>query len=105
MPKYANSIRFQVETDLATIETAVIADMKNKGRLSDLVSTAGNRKALLIAEVLAVLQRMSGISVVMAYASAAIPQIGWLTSNDCAVILCFVWIVFGLFSTVLVNWV
>ncbi|XP_054277682.1 facilitated trehalose transporter Tret1-like isoform X2 [Macrosteles quadrilineatus] len=94
----------EVENDLSVIEKAVIADMQNKGRLKDLVSTAGNRKALLIAEMLAVLQRMSGISVVMAYASAAIPQTGGFTSNDCAVILCFIWIVFGLFSTVLVNW-
>ncbi|XP_054277683.1 facilitated trehalose transporter Tret1-like [Macrosteles quadrilineatus] len=94
----------EIENDLSVIEKAVLADMQNKGRLKNLVSTAGNRKALLIAEMLAVLQRMSGIGVVMAYASEAIPPIGGFTSDDSAMLLCFTWIVFGFASTFLVNW-
>uniref|UniRef100_A0A1B6FN52 Major facilitator superfamily (MFS) profile domain-containing protein n=1 Tax=Cuerna arida TaxID=1464854 RepID=A0A1B6FN52_9HEMI len=94
----------QVESQLVTMEKAVLADMQNKGHLADLVSTAGNRKALLITLVLAIVQRMAGISVIMAYASAAIPHIGSLSSNGCAIIMCIVWIIFGLFSTMLVDW-
>lgn len=93
----------EVEEELTAIEKAVMVDMKNKGRLSDLISTPGNRKALLTAEMLAALQRMSGISVIMAYASTALPQTGILTSNMCAIIMCFVWIVVGVWSTILVD--
>lgn len=94
-----------MEQELSTIEKAVEADMQNRGRFVDLVSTGGSRKALLIAQTLAVLQRLSGISVVMAYASAAIPHTGSLTPDHCAIILCLVWIVFGMMSTVLVGFV
>lgn len=92
-----------VEEELTGIERSVILDMQNKGTFRDLVSTPANRRALLIVEMAAILQRMSGISVIMAYASTAIPQTPSLTSNDCAIILCFVWIVFGVVSTLLVD--
>lgn len=90
---------------MSKIEKAVELDMRNKGRFVELVSTAGSRKALLIAQVLAVVQRLSGISVIMAYASAAIPQAGSLTPNSCAILLCVDWILFGFFATVLVGYV
>ena len=92
-----------VEEELTSIQRAVILDMQNRGTFRDLVSTPANIRALLIVEIAAILQRMSGISVIMAYASTAIPQTPYLTSNDCAIILCFVWIIFGVVSTLLVD--
>lgn len=81
------------------MERAVLTDLQSRGRPPDLVSTPGRRRALLISVMLAVLQRMSGVSVIMAYASAAIPQTWGLAPTDCAVLLCLDWILFGLAST------
>uniref|UniRef100_A0A1B6M492 Major facilitator superfamily (MFS) profile domain-containing protein n=2 Tax=Graphocephala atropunctata TaxID=36148 RepID=A0A1B6M492_9HEMI len=93
----------EVEEELEAISKAVASDMKNKGRVQDLVRTPAARRALFMTEVAAFLQRMSGSSVMMAYISSSVPQNGALSGDQCAVVLCCLWLVFGVWSTFLVD--
>lgn len=94
-----------VKEELETLENVVTEEMKNKKRLKDLVATKGNKKALLIVEALAIFQRMSGISALMAYTSTTLPKAGAgaLTPNDCVIVMGLVWVVSVFVATVLVD--
>uniref|UniRef100_A0A1B6EJD5 Major facilitator superfamily (MFS) profile domain-containing protein n=1 Tax=Cuerna arida TaxID=1464854 RepID=A0A1B6EJD5_9HEMI len=92
-----------VDEELEAISKAIKSDMKNKGRVQDLVRTSGARRALFMVEIAAFLQRMSGSSVMMAYISTSVPQDGVVSGDQCAVIMCSLWLVFGVWSTFLVD--
>lgn len=95
----------QEKDELEKMEHAVMEEMRNKKNFKDLVATRGNRKGLVTVEVLAVLQRMSGISALMAYTSTTLPSkgAGVLSPNDCVVIMGMVWVVSVFIATVLVD--
>ncbi|KAF6202771.1 hypothetical protein GE061_003173 [Apolygus lucorum] len=82
-----------------------IEDMKTKRSIRDLIKTPGNRKGLLIVEVLALVQRMSGISALMAYTSTTLPDrnIGILTVNDCVLVMGGIWVLSVFIATFLVD--
>lgn len=63
-----------VKEEMELMSTSVEEEMKSKGTLKDLVATPGNRRALLIVQMLALLQRMSGVSALMAYTSTTLPS-------------------------------
>ncbi|XP_075214921.1 uncharacterized protein LOC142320830 [Lycorma delicatula] len=92
-----------VETELNCIAKSVSEDMKNKKSVFDLFRTAGNRRALMMTEALAIFQRLSGISVIMAYAASAAPSSWVITNDQCAMLICLTWIIFGFWSTGLVD--
>lgn len=76
-----------VKLELTGIEDAVTADSRrNKSSYRELFATKGNRKALLMVEVIAITQRASGISAIMAYLSITLPEEGPLSPNDCVMI-------------------
>ncbi|XP_066909600.1 facilitated trehalose transporter Tret1 [Halyomorpha halys] len=95
----------EVKEELETLENVVTEEMRNKKRLKDLVETKGNRKALLVVEALAIFQRMSGISALMAYTSTTLPKAGAgsLSPNDCVIVMGLVWVVSVFVATVLVD--
>uniref|UniRef100_A0A0A9WMT7 Facilitated trehalose transporter Tret1 n=3 Tax=Lygus hesperus TaxID=30085 RepID=A0A0A9WMT7_LYGHE len=82
-----------------------IEDMNTNRSFRDLFETPGNRKGLLIVEVLALVQRMSGISALMAYTSTTLPQrnIGILTVNDCVLVMGGIWVLSVFIATFLVD--
>ncbi|KAF6205294.1 hypothetical protein GE061_019463 [Apolygus lucorum] len=65
-----------LDHELSEMSRRVERDMKNKGRFFDLVSTKGNRRAILIIAALAFFQRSSGISPTLAYSTMIMPQTG-----------------------------
>nr|BAQ02358.1 sugar transporter [Nilaparvata lugens] len=99
--------RSTIEDELQLIEHSVREEMKNKKTFSDLISTRGNRRGLLIVEMLAIFQRMSGISGVMAFTSITIKPFtifGILMTPDiCVIIMGVVWIISTFISTALVD--
>lgn len=92
-----------VEGELERICKSVSSDMSNKGRLRDLFNTVGARRALLMVEMAAFLQRMSGSSVIMAYVSSSLPEDGIVTGDQGAQLVCSLWLVFGVLSTLYVD--
>lgn len=66
-----------LDSELNGMKETVERDMKNRGRFIDLVTTPGNRKALIIIGMLAIFQRLSGISPTLAYSTTRIlPKTG-----------------------------
>lgn len=94
-----------VVNELETMELAVKDEMKNKRSFKDLVATKGNRRALIIVQALAVIQRMSGISALMAYTSTTLPPrgAGALDPNDCVIVMGTVWVASVFIATFLVD--
>lgn len=92
-----------VQEELTLIHNSVLEDIKNKGNIKSLLVNRRLRKALLITEVLAMLQRLSGSSVIMAYVSTALPDTDILTKHGCAIVICSIWIVLGMWSTTLID--
>ncbi|KAF6216018.1 hypothetical protein GE061_000355 [Apolygus lucorum] len=94
-----------VKEEMEKLNRNIEEEMMNKGTLKDLFATKGNRRALLIVEMLALLQRMSGVSALMAYTSTTLPSrgAGSLTPNDCVVVMGCVWVVSVFIATVLVD--
>lgn len=87
----------QIEMELTRVSKAVELEMESTGNIKDILGTKGNRKALLITEVLSVNQKFSGSTAIMAYASVtlpsdALPSIG---TNGCVIILGSVWVISG----------
>ncbi|XP_073999738.1 facilitated trehalose transporter Tret1-like isoform X2 [Rhodnius prolixus] len=94
-----------VKEEIEIISVAVQEEMKNKRSLRALVQTKGNRRALLIVEALATMQRMSGISALMAYSSITLPEpgAGRLSPNDCVIVMGLVWVVCVFIATIFVD--
>lgn len=92
-----------IQEELTLIHKSVLEDTKNKGSLKSLLVNKNLRKALLITEILAMLQRLSGSSVIMAYISTALPDTDILTKHGCAIVICSIWIVLGVWSTTLID--
>ncbi|XP_054277684.1 facilitated trehalose transporter Tret1-like [Macrosteles quadrilineatus] len=92
-----------VKKELETIEYSVRQDLKNKGRISDLVRTPGARRALFMTEMVAFLQRNSGSSVMTAYISTSLPKGGPISGDQCAIVMCGLYLIFGVLSTFLVD--
>lgn len=63
-----------VEIELKEMRMAVAEEMKSSGKWSDLISSAGNRKATLIVMVTSAFQRLCGISPLLAYSSTTLPE-------------------------------
>ncbi|XP_014259104.1 facilitated trehalose transporter Tret1-like [Cimex lectularius] len=94
-----------VKEEMEIIEKNVIKEMCNKHTMKDLIATSGNRKALIIVEMLAILQRMSGISALIAYTSTTLPPqgAGMLGRNDCVIVMGMVWVASVFIAMVLVD--
>lgn len=92
-----------VQEEITVIHKSLLEDIKNKGSLKSLLVNKNLRRALIITETLAMLQRLSGSSVIMAYASTALPDTDILTKHSCAIVICSIWIVFGVWSTTLID--
>lgn len=92
----------EIESELSTIEASVKEQMKNKQSFKDLLATKGNRKGMLIVQMLAIFQRASGVSGVMAYTSITLPRDGY-NPDTCVLIMGVIWIVSVFLSTALVD--
>lgn len=90
--------------ELTLIDSSVNEQIKSKSKYIDLISTKGNTKALIIAIVLSISQRLTGIGALMAYSSVTIPKnsIPGLTVNHCITILGIVWFITSILSTSIV---
>ncbi|RZF41991.1 hypothetical protein LSTR_LSTR011132, partial [Laodelphax striatellus] len=93
-----------IRPEMVTIEETVTNAMKHKKGMGDLLGTAGNRKAFLMTSVLVVVTRLSGISVIIAYAAQAVPDTGMITTDQCAMLICGTWIVVGLMATSFISY-
>ncbi|XP_039278092.1 facilitated trehalose transporter Tret1 [Nilaparvata lugens] len=92
-----------IHTELLTIQETVSDAMIHKKGMTDLLGTSGNRKAFLMTSVLVIVTRLSGISVIIAYAAQAVPDSGFITTDQCAMLICGTWIVVGLLATSLIS--
>lgn len=77
------------ENELNAIENSVKDQMESKGNLICLLTKQGTRKAFVIVEVLSVLQRTSGISVIFIFSTLELPNNAFfgLTPQVCIVII------------------
>lgn len=83
-----------LENELKMMQTTVENDMKNKARFIDLFLTASSRRALLIISALALFQRCTGVSPILAYSTEIMPKDGGgATSNVYMIIFSFVLII------------
>uniref|UniRef100_A0A1B6C7Q8 Major facilitator superfamily (MFS) profile domain-containing protein n=1 Tax=Clastoptera arizonana TaxID=38151 RepID=A0A1B6C7Q8_9HEMI len=83
--------------ELAKISKAIDLEMEHKGNIKELFSTRGNRKALLITEVLSMNQKFAGTTAIIAFASVTLPE-GALPSigtDGCVIILGAISVVSG----------
>lgn len=94
-----------IAKELSAIEKTTNQQMKMSGKFKELVSTKGNMKALIIVQVLAISQRLTGIGALMAYSSITIPKdsIPGVSLNECITILGFVWCLAAGVSSTLVD--
>ena len=93
----------EVKQEIAEIEDAVMNDTRHGKSYKELIATKGNRKALLMVEVLAITQRASGISALMAYLSTTLPEDGPMEPNECVTFIGVVLFVSVFMSTFLVD--
>lgn len=71
-----------LELEIKQISANVEEDMSKKGGYKDLMSTPDTRRAMLITVGLAVLQRLSGMSSIIAYSAITLPPTGGYFSPD-----------------------
>ncbi|KAK9497369.1 hypothetical protein O3M35_004701 [Rhynocoris fuscipes] len=95
----------KIEEELNILTAVIDEEMNNKKSYKDIIRTKGNRKGLIIVEALAILQRMSGISALMAYTSTTLPKegVGILTPNDCVIVMGITWVICVFIATILVD--
>lgn len=68
--------------ELEEMKRTVEREIKEKGRFVDVVTTAGNRKALIIVTFLSAFQRFGGISPMLAYTVITLPKSGGYFKPD-----------------------
>lgn len=92
-----------IRVELDEIRKAIAKQLQNEGHIKDIFLNAGTRKAFIIAEVYALLKRMSGSRVIQAYASTTLPDkvFGILNPNECVMILGIVGLLTSFLSTYL----
>ncbi|XP_014273233.1 facilitated trehalose transporter Tret1 [Halyomorpha halys] len=93
----------EIKKELSEIEDAVTADSRRSTSYRELVATRGNRKAFMMVEVIAITQRASGISALMAYVSTSLPEEGPMKPNECVIVIGFVLFFSVFMSTSLVD--
>lgn len=93
----------EVKKELSEIEETVTNDTRRGKSYRELIATRGNRKALLMVEMLAITQRASGISALMAYLSTTLPIDGPMEPNECVTFIGIVLFASVFFSTFLVD--
>lgn len=71
-----------LEQELKQISASVEEDMSQKGGYKDLLSTPSLRRAMLITLGFALLQRLSGMSSIIAYSAITLPPTGGYFSPD-----------------------
>ncbi|XP_075235595.1 facilitated trehalose transporter Tret1-like isoform X1 [Lycorma delicatula] len=94
-----------IDKELSIIDIATQEQMKQRGKYKDLLSTNGSKKALIIVQVLAVAQRLTGIGALMAYSSITIPKnsIPGVSLNELITFLGLVWFLSGVAASFLVD--
>ncbi|XP_046662533.1 LOW QUALITY PROTEIN: facilitated trehalose transporter Tret1-like [Homalodisca vitripennis] len=92
-----------IESEINRIEKAIEEQKLQKGTLKDIFFDDGNRKAITISITYAILKRMSGSSVMQAYASLTLPDktLKMLSPNTCVIIIGFISLFSALSSTAL----
>lgn len=77
------------ENELNAIENSVKYQMENKGNLKCIFTIRGNRKAFIIVEVLSTSQRTCGASIILIFATSALPDNAFfgLRPQTCVVII------------------
>uniref|UniRef100_T1I1F0 MFS domain-containing protein n=3 Tax=Rhodnius prolixus TaxID=13249 RepID=T1I1F0_RHOPR len=95
----------RVEVEIQDLSLGVHEEMQHPKNFKDLVATKGHRKALIIVQVLAMAQRWSGVSSVLAFISTTIPRrsYGALKVNDCVMVFGGLLILFVMLSTYFVD--
>nr|BAQ02365.1 sugar transporter [Nilaparvata lugens] len=93
-----------MDAEFEKIKSTTELQMKDGGgKFKDLIATKGNRRALLIAEILAIIQRFSGIGPLIAYSSITIPEksIPGITRNEQMIVLGMTWLFTSIFASFL----
>ncbi|XP_073983822.1 facilitated trehalose transporter Tret1-like [Rhodnius prolixus] len=95
----------RVDMSIMELSLGVHEEMQHPRNFKDLVATKGHRKALIIVQVLAMAQRWSGISSILAFMSITIPErnYGQLTVNHCVMVFGGLLVLFVLLSTYFVD--
>lgn len=84
-----------IEKELNMMQSSVVEDMKNAGHLSDLVSTSGNRFALLLSCGGAAFQQLSGVNAVLFYSQSIFDMAGTSFSSSISAIIVGTMLVIG----------
>lgn len=81
--------RIELEFELDRIENVVETQSQERGSMREVFSSEVVRKDLLVVLVLSVLDGLSGVNVIQAYATTTFPKaaFGILTPDDCMIIL------------------
>ncbi|XP_014282541.1 facilitated trehalose transporter Tret1 [Halyomorpha halys] len=85
------------EVELDFMEECVKEQLENRSSFLDLFQVKANRKAFLMAQILAGVQRAAGLTLLMSYASVTIPD-SFVTGEQSFTILDSVWILASIFS-------
>ncbi|XP_046689255.1 facilitated trehalose transporter Tret1-like [Homalodisca vitripennis] len=95
----------ELEIEIDKMEENVMRQMQNKGRVIDIFTSAANRKAFVIVQMMAIFVKFSGTGVMMAFASTTLPKDAFksLGPSECVIILGFTWVVFAMVSMLLVD--
>ncbi|XP_075235598.1 facilitated trehalose transporter Tret1-like isoform X2 [Lycorma delicatula] len=101
---HCNKSEEEIEKQLTIIKYSVKEQMKSKPTFKVLISTKGNVKALIIAILISIGQRLTGIGALMAYSSVTIPEnsIPNFAKNQCVTLLGIIWFLTSVSSTYIV---
>ncbi|RZF39308.1 hypothetical protein LSTR_LSTR012603 [Laodelphax striatellus] len=82
-----------IQQELTLIEQGVHQQISNKNSFTELLLTPSNRKALMIVLALTFTQRMSGFGSLLAFGATALPDLGWISAEQCNILVGAVWMI------------
>lgn len=85
------------DEDLDDMEASVKDQLSNKGTFVDIFRVRAYRRAFIMVEVLAAVQRFAGLTLLLSYASVTIPN-SFITGEQSFTVLVSVWILGSCFS-------
>ncbi|XP_014242280.1 facilitated trehalose transporter Tret1-like [Cimex lectularius] len=87
---------------LDKMDAAVKEQLAKRGSFTDIFKTKASRRAFVIVEVLGVVQRGAGVTLLFAYVSITIPD-SIVTATQSFIVLCVVWIVMSFSSSFIMD--
>ncbi|RZF41990.1 hypothetical protein LSTR_LSTR011131 [Laodelphax striatellus] len=82
-----------IQHELTLIEQGVHQQISNENSFTELLQTPSNRKALMIVLALTFTQRMSAFGSLLAFGATALPDLGWISAEQCNILVDAVWMI------------